>query len=152
MSSGRLASDDPARKSDAPSEADCWIFDVDGCLVDSLTGTSLRPGAREVLEHLARGGRRVVLWSAGGDTYAQARAEEFEVDHLVNDYFSKDGRDSSGYYLTAHLPVTDNGAVFIDDRPEDLARDLQVLTVSPYISDDPYDRGLRLVARCAGLP
>jgi hypothetical protein len=22
-----------------------WTFDVDGCLVDSLTGTSLRPGA-----------------------------------------------------------------------------------------------------------
>ena len=31
-----------------------WAFDVDGCLVDSLTGTSLRPGALEVLAGSAR--------------------------------------------------------------------------------------------------
>ena len=34
--------------------ADCWVFDVDGCLVDSLTGTSLRPGARELLDSPGR--------------------------------------------------------------------------------------------------
>src|SRR5271154_3734909 len=79
--------------------ADCWVFDVDGCLVDSLTGTSLRPGARQILEHL--GGRsRVFLWSAGGDAYARARAEQFRVDHLLSGYFSKEGRAADGCYLT----------------------------------------------------
>jgi phosphoglycolate phosphatase-like HAD superfamily hydrolase len=133
------------------SAADCWVFDVDGCLVDSLTGTSLRPGARELLDALA-GRARVLLWSAGGDTYARARAEQFQVDHLVNGYFSKEGRDAAGCYLTAHLPLGPGPVVFVDDRPEDLTVDLDVLAVSPYLSDDPHDRGLRAVARRAGLP
>src|SRR5581483_7077971 len=38
-----------------PVAAAVWVFDVDGCIVDSLTGTSLRPGARELLEHLRTG-------------------------------------------------------------------------------------------------
>ncbi len=50
----------------------CWVFDVDGCLVDSLTGTSLRPGAQDIVMRLAAQGR-VLLWSAGGEGYARAR-------------------------------------------------------------------------------
>src|SRR5580693_5635729 len=108
-------------RSDSPSasQVTCWVFDVDGCLVDSLTGTSLRPGARELLDSLA-GRSQVLLWSAGGDTYARARAEQFRVDHLVNGYFSKEGRDAEGHYLTMHLPLGSGRAVFVDDRPEDL--------------------------------
>ncbi len=89
-----------------PYDPDCWVFDVDGCLVDSLTGTSLRPGAREILEHLA-GRTRVFLWSAGGDDYAQDRAEQFGVDHLVSGYFSKEGRDAdpARYLERPHLPA-----------------------------------------------
>ena len=163
MSSDRLASDDPTSGTPAPDSTppatppptapvvDCWVFDVDGCLLDSLTGTSLRPGARDVLEHLARHGRPVILWSAGGEAYARARAEEFGLDHLVSGYFAKDGRDGDGCYLTAHLPLTAGRAVFVDDRPEDLARHLDVLAVSPYLSADPHDRGLQGVARRAGL-
>jgi hypothetical protein len=94
----------------------------------------------------------VLLWSAGGDAYARARAEQFQVDHLVNGYFSKEGRDAGGCYLTAHLPLGPGRVVFVDDRPEDLAGDLEVIAVSPYLSDDPHDRGLRAVARRAGLP
>ena len=131
--------------------ADCWVFDVDGCLVDSLTGTSLRPGTRELLDSLA-GRARVLLWSAGGDTYARARAEQFQVDHLVNGYFSKEGRDAGGRYLTMHLPLGPGHVVFVDDRPEDLDDRLDVIAVSPYLSDDPHDHGLRAVARRAGLP
>ena len=86
------------------SATDCWVFDVDGCLVDSLSGTSLRPGARELLDSLA-GRARVLLWSAGGDAYARARAEQFQVDHLVSGCFSKEGRDAEGRYLTTHLPL-----------------------------------------------
>ena len=133
------------------SATDCWVFDVDGCLVDSLTGTSLRPGTRELLDSLA-GRTQVLLWSAGGDTYARARAEQFQVDHLVNGYFAKEGRDVEGHYLTIHLPLGSGRAVFVDDRPEDLDDRLDVIAVSPYLSDDPHDRGLRAVARRAGLP
>jgi long-chain acyl-CoA synthetase len=133
------------------SATDYWVFDIDGCLVVSLTGTSLRPGARELLASLA-GRSHVLLWSAGGDTYARGRAEQFQVDHLVNGYFSKEGRDAGGCYLTTHLPLGSGRAVFVDDRPEDLDDRLDVIAVSPYLSDDPHDRGLRPVARRAGLP
>jgi hypothetical protein len=134
----------------AQSDVDCWVFDVDGCLVDSLTGTSLRPGARELLGYLGSGSR-VILWSAGGDAYARHRAQQFRVDGHVSGYFPKEGRDGDGCYLTVHLPVDTRRAVFVDDRPEDLARDLEVLAVSPYLSEDPYDHGLRAVAQRAGL-
>ena len=50
-----------------------WAFDVDGCLVDSITGTSLRPLARPVLEQLRAQGSTVVLWSAGGGEYPDGR-------------------------------------------------------------------------------
>ena len=40
----------------------------------------------------------------------------------------------------------------MDDRPEDLSPDLTVVAVSPYLVDDPHDRGLDEVARRAGLP
>ena len=135
----------------AATEADCWVFDVDGCLVDSLTGSSLRPGARDLLAHLADRGTRVVLWSAGGDDYARARAEQFEVAGFVHEFHSKDERDGNGHYLTAHLGVEAGHAVFVDDRPEDLAQGLDVRAVSPYLSDDRHDRGLEEVARSAGL-
>jgi long-chain acyl-CoA synthetase len=151
MPSDRLASDDPTASAPLTSAADCWIFDVDGCLVDSLTGTSLRPGARELLEHLARNRRHIILWSAGGDAYAHRRAKEFGVDQLVGGCFAKDRRNVDGRYLTTHLPLHDRQAVFVDDRPEDLAPDLDVLAVSPYLSNDPHDHGLQHVARRAGL-
>src|ERR1700684_2611016 len=107
MPSDRLASDDPAARAPLTTPADCWVFDVDGCLVDSLTGTSLRPGARNLLEHLAQNGRPIILWSAGGGAYARARAEESGVGHLISGYFAKDGRGVDGCYLTAHLPLQD---------------------------------------------
>ncbi len=133
-----------------PSDPGCWVFDVDGCLVDSLTGTSLRPRAREILEHLA-GCTRVFLWSAGGGDYARDRAGQFRVDHLFSGYFSKEDRDADGCYLTTHLPVCRGIAVFVDDRPEDLAAHVEVIGVSPYLAEDPHDRGLEEVARRAGL-
>jgi long-chain acyl-CoA synthetase len=158
MSGDRLASDDPTDPPQPPSPSpsptitsEYWVFDVDGCLVDSVTGSSLRPGAVAILEGLATAGRRIVLWSAGGDTYAQAKADEFHIDHFVNGCFAKEGRDADGYYRTTHLPVEGRRTVFVDDRPEDLAPGLDVLAVSPYLADDPFDRGLEAVARRAGL-
>ena len=113
MSSDRLASDDPtggaalplpgtesastsASVSASASAPECWVFDVDGCLIDSLTGSSLRPGAGDLLEHLSKQGHRVILWSAGGAAYAAVRAREFGVDHLVEGFFAKEGRDAGG--------------------------------------------------------
>ena len=154
MPADRLASDDPTVPLPPPRQPprpECWIFDVDGCLIDSLTGTSLRPRAHAILEHLTAEGRRVILWSAGGDAYARVRAEEHGVDALVDAFFAKDDRDADGYYRTGHLPADDRHTVFVDDRPEDLARSLDVIAVSPYLSDDPFDRGLEEVARRAGL-
>ena len=44
---------------------------------------------------------------------------------------------------------THDAAVFVDDRPEDLAPGLDVLSVSPYLSEDPHDHGY---ARCRSGP
>ncbi len=134
----------------SPPAFDCWVFDVDGCLVDSLTGTSLRPGACELLAHLGRE-CRVILWSAGGADYARARAEQFGVAAHVSGYYAKDGRDDDGRYVTAHLALDADRAVFVDDRPEDLGLELEVITVSPYLSEDAHDRALEAVARRTGL-
>jgi hypothetical protein len=138
------------RKSASMPQRDnvCWVFDVDGCLVDSLTGTSLRPGARDLLTRL-NAQSRVLLWSAGGDEYARTRAMQFGLDDLVDGYFAKDGRDANGRYLTAHLPLGAGHAVFVDDRPEDLADGLDVIAVSPYLAEDRYDRGLDVALAAA---
>ncbi len=128
----------------------CWVFDVDGCLVDSLTGTSLRPGARDIVTRLAAQAR-VLLWSAGGGDYALARAVQFGIAEYFDGFYPKEGRDETGHYSTSHLPTAPGRTVFVDDRPEDLAESLEVLAVSPYLADDPHDRALETVARCAGL-
>jgi long-chain acyl-CoA synthetase len=137
----------------APSATvpESWVFDVDGCLVDSLSGRSLRPGGRRLLVHLSNGGRRVLLWSAGGASYARLRAEQFSLENLVSGYYGKDGRDGSGFYLTVHLGLEVGSAVFVDDRPEDLDPVDEVISVSPYLSEDRHDRGLAAAARRAGL-
>lgn len=132
-------------------QAECWIFDVDGSLVDSLTGTSLRPGTRPLLAHLREHGGTVLWWSAGGGSYAWQRACQFEVDFCVSGFYSKAERDESGRYGTNHLAVHNRTMVFVDDRPEDLSPDAEVIAVSPYIADNPHDRGLAPAAIRAGL-
>src|ERR1700684_1258494 len=107
MPSDGLASDDPGAPRSSTYAPGCWVFDVDGCLVDSLTRTSLRRGARALLNHLADNGGHSILWSAGGDAYARARAEESGIDHLISGYFAKDGRDGDGCYPAGHLPLPD---------------------------------------------
>ncbi|MCZ7528804.1 MAG: HAD family hydrolase [Acidimicrobiia bacterium] len=128
-----------------------WVFDVDGCLVDSLTGTSLRPGAVELLAHLRRRGARVLLWSAGGATYARRRAEEQGVARFFHGFHDKDVRDEAGRYVTHGFLEDHAYAVFVDDRPEDMPVGAEVVAVPPYLAGNPHDRGLRHVARRAGL-
>jgi long-chain acyl-CoA synthetase len=133
------------------SEATYWVFDIDGSLVDSLSGTSLRPGARALLTHLVARDQPVLFWSAGGQQYAERRAAQFDLESLVDACFAKEGRDELGFYITSHLALGSSPAIFVDDRPEDLSPGLTVVAVRPYLADDPHDRGLEAVSRLAGL-
>jgi len=88
----------------AQSDVDCWVFDIDGCLVDSLSGTSLRPGARELLTGLCSRPSSVLLWSAGGGDYALERARQFGLTAHVNGFFAKDGRDAAATIAPSTCP------------------------------------------------
>src|ERR1700677_2519044 len=81
-----------------------WAFDVDGCLVDSLTGTSLRPGALEVLSLLREAGATVLLWSAGGRDHAISRAAELGFAHLIDAVYAKKRRGADVRWCTVNLP------------------------------------------------
>jgi phosphoglycolate phosphatase-like HAD superfamily hydrolase len=134
------------------SGGEVWVFDVDGCLIDSLTGTSLRPGATELLTLLDRRGARLVLWSAGGGDYARLRAEAHGIDELFDLFAAKDTRDSDGRYRADHLIGGAARVVFVDDRPEDMPVGSAVVAVSPYLAPHPHDRGLDRVRREATRP
>jgi long-chain acyl-CoA synthetase len=127
-----------------------WVFDVDGCLFDSLTGTSWRPQASELLDHLHSQRCTVILWSAGGADYARRRAEAMGVDHLFHDFHDKDGRDHHGRYVTHRFLESLDNVIFVDDRPEDMPRDAEVVAVRPYLAGNPHDRGLDVVLQRAG--
>ena len=118
-----------------------WVFDVDGTILDSLTGSSLRPGTREVLARLRAHGCRILLWSAAGADYARSRAAQHGVEHLFDGFHDKDIRDASGRYVATFLEVPLD-ATYVDDRPEDMPRGATVVAVSPYLADDPLDGGL----------
>jgi hypothetical protein len=120
-----------------------WAFDVDGSVVDSLTGTSLRPYVRELLTALRGGAVTVIWWSAGGAEHARARARSLGVDQLVNGYYTKQNRDTEGRWTLAHLPPAHVPDVVVDDRPEEAPPGVRVIGVRPYIAPDPYDQGLR---------
>jgi phosphoglycolate phosphatase-like HAD superfamily hydrolase len=128
-----------------------WLFDVDGTLIDSLTGTSLRPGTVELLERIRATGASVTIWSAGGDDYSRACAEAHGIDGLVDDFHAKEARDEHGRYLPpAGVSLVD--AVFVDDRPEDMPVGATVLTVFPYLADNPHDRALLALGEQLVLP
>jgi long-chain acyl-CoA synthetase len=143
------------------ADRDVWVFDVDGCLVDSLTGTSLRPDAVDLLSYLRRRGCAIHLWSAGGADYARTRATRHGIQHHFTGFHDKARRDTDGRYVPEFLQEPDQevkgaggagdragdgvapGAVFVDDRPEDMPLGAEVVAVSPYIAANPHDRGLQ---------
>lgn len=136
-----------------PGEGPTWVFDVDGTVVDSLTGTSLRPHTVELLTHLRAGGCRTVLWSAGGAGYAAERADQHGVAHLVDAFHDKEGRDAAGRYVVHRFLGGLDGVVFVDDRPEDMPAGAEVVSVSPYLAPNPHDAGLRpALQRARRLP
>jgi long-chain acyl-CoA synthetase len=127
-----------------------WVFDVDGTIIDSLSGTSLRPGVTDLLIDLRTSGCRIVLWSAGGADYARERAEDHGVAELVDGFYDKDERDGDGRYIPGFVEA---GArvTFVDDRPEDLPVGATVVAVSPYISADPFDRAIERLRTRTGM-
>lgn len=128
-----------------------WAFDVDGCIVDSVTGTSLRPLARPVLEQLCAQGTTVVLWSAGGGEYARRHAERHGISDLITACYDKDARDDAGRYVVTHLDATHQPHVCVDDQPDELPLHVDRIAVSPYLAPDPHDQGLaELLARIRG--
>jgi long-chain acyl-CoA synthetase len=128
---------------------DAWVFDVDGCIIDSITGTSLRPLARETINSLLDRGIAVVLWSAGGAEYSEQRARQFGIDQLFAEFHAKEERDSDGRWRIDHLFATHRPRVFVDDRPEDLPDHVKLIAVSPYLADSVHDRGLAAVLELA---
>jgi hypothetical protein len=119
-----------------------WFFDVDACLVDSLSGASLRPLARPILEALHRRGALVVWWSAGGAEHARAMAERHGVTGLVHYFRDKLLRGADGRWTIADLPGWLRPDVCVDDRPEDTPHGPRTVAVTPYLAPDPHDRGL----------
>ena len=122
--------------------APVWALDVDGCLVDSLTGTSLRPGALETLRVLRAHGVTVLLWSAGGRDHAVSRATELGFAHLIDAVYAKEIRGPDGRWSTANLPREHQPDVFVDDWPDEAPATARLVGVSPYIAPNPHDRGL----------
>lgn len=127
-----------------------WVFDVDGCLIDSFSGTSLRPGAAELLGHLRAAGIRLLLWSAGGDSYAHRRASQHGIAPLFDGFFGKGTRDEGGYYQTDHLPLEGSNTIFVDDQPAELRPGCCVIAVRPYLAHNAFDTGLRHMLGRAG--
>lgn len=116
------------------------MFDVDGCLVDALSGTALRPHALELLDALNQYGAIVTLWSAGGADYAERRAREHKFHHLVEAFYPKGDKDVDTQWTVAHIPDHHRPTVMIDDQPEYLPAIARVIAVRPFLGPGSFDR------------
>ncbi|MCW2620918.1 MAG: hypothetical protein JWL64_520 [Frankiales bacterium] len=126
----------------SPAGPEVWAFDVDGTLVDSMSGSSLRPYALELLTVLHERGVTLVLWSAGGREHADAMSLRHRFGHLFAAVYDKGDPDAAGRLPTAHLPARHVPHVVVDDRPEEAPAGTRVVAVPGYVSPDPTDRGL----------
>jgi hypothetical protein len=123
-------------------DAVAWALDLDGSLVDLLTGKRLRPGAQELISLLCRAGVRVVLWSAGGSAYAEDRARHLGLAPYVSAYYDKVRSGPGESWTTDHMSPADRPSVCVDDQPEYCPPSARVIAVRPYISEDASDTGL----------
>ena len=126
-------------------ESALWVFDMDGTLIDSMSGQSLRPLALEVLDELSLRQIEIVLWSAGGASYARRKAEGVGLDHFFSSFEAKERRDPDGYWDARHIVPAAARATFVDDQPHEIHPRATVLGVSPYIGENIHDRGLAAV-------
>jgi hypothetical protein len=124
---------------------DTWLFDVDGCIIDSMSGRWLRPFAREALEAVKLSGYRVVLWSAGGADHAIEVAARLNLHDVIDDCFDKAIRGPDRRWLVDHLHSFYRPTVCVDDRPEEVPAHLEVISVFPYITHEPRDKALLAV-------
>jgi hypothetical protein len=146
-----MAGEETHRPGPGVDEGATWVFDLDGCLIDSLTGRSLRPGAVEVLSQLRDGAVAVMMWSAGGAVYAQERVTALGIERYFQSFHDKQGRGADGRYTTEGFLSGRRLVIFVDDHPEDLPIDADVVAVRPYLAANPHDRGLEPVALRAEL-
>lgn len=119
-----------------------WVFDVDGCLIDSMSGDSLRPLVPDLLDALTGAGVEIVLWSAGGQEYARRRAEQFGFDHLLTATYGKVERDESGAWSVAEVLAGHDPELFVDDLPHELPASVDVIGVRPYLAENRHDKAL----------
>ena len=122
--------------------AEVWVFDVDGCLIDSMSGASLRPLADLLIADLRARDVTVVLWSAGGAEYARRRARQVGIEARVAAFYDKATRDAEGRWSIDHFLPAHRQAIFVDDQPDEVPSRVRVIGVSPYIGENPHDRGL----------
>jgi hypothetical protein len=118
-----------------------WLFDLDGCLVDSFDGTSLRPLALELIERLLQQGHSVDIWSAGGAEYAERVARRVGISHLIGTFWTKD-RGSSGKW-TLPDDLAGSKIVCVDDQPDGVPLGVEKIAVFPYLGPNPHDQVLR---------
>jgi hypothetical protein len=134
-----------------------WLFDVDGTLVDGITGCSLRPGARELLVALRSRGIRVLLWSSGGGEYAWRRARETGFHDLVDAAYDKRRDDPASPWDLPGALAERPPVVLVDDMPAEVPAVGEIVAVRPYLGPNPHDTGLqplvhRLAATADGAP
>jgi hypothetical protein len=125
--------------------ARAWLFDLDGTLLDSVTGTCLRPLAHDLLMALQKADVPVLLWSAGGAEYARRRARGANIDGLITAVHAKDARDANGRWLLPELAPEHAPAVLVDDRPEELPAVGEVVGVPTFVGPNSRDTGLSVL-------
>lgn len=120
-----------------------WAFDVDGTLIGSVRSDVARPGAVDLLVALSLRGVNCVLWSAGGERYAERIAASHGFPVVAS--YAKRSRDDAGRYVTDHFPSHHRPDLFVDDVPSDIPRGGECISVSQFIGGNLADRVLRSI-------
>lgn len=119
-----------------------WAFDVDGTLIGSVRADRLRPGADELLAELTARDIVCVLWSAGGDEYAERSARTHGIHHHFVAFYAKAERDDGSRYVLDHLAPSHQPDLFVDDSPVDLPTGARIIAVPQFIGGNGADRAL----------
>ncbi len=133
----------PATRGTANHPDDVWVFDVDGTLIGSIRCDTLRPGADELLRTLHAAGSTVVVWSAGGATYAERMLAQFDLVRFVGAFYDKDARGPDGRYVVDHLRPEHRPGTLVDDYPHEVPDQARVIGVRQFLGGNPADHGLR---------